>query len=260
MISTIWNTVLVTPMFNMLVLLEKLSGNLGVAIILFTILIRLVLVPVVLPSIKAMKKQRDLQPELDKLKTKYKHDKKLQAEKQMELFKQHGLNPAAGCLTQIPMLILLIALFNVIQKFSNGLDLAAINNLIYFESLKFVSLADIGKTFLWVDLAKPDPYFILAVVAGILQLIASFMTKPYVEAGEKAAKKTPDKSDDIAYNMQEQMLYILPIMTAAFSLRLPSGTVLYILATTVFSIIQTYYVSGWGGLKPYINKLLPAKK
>lgn len=255
MLSTIWQSFLVTPLFNVLVAFEQLTNSLGIAIILLTILIRLVLVPVVVPSMRAMKKQRDLQPELDKLKKKYKHDKKLQAEKQMELFKEHGINPAAGCLTQIPMLIVLIALFSVIRKFSEGLPLSDINSLIYFDSLKFQSLAAIKTNFLWLDLTSPDPYYILAVVAGFFQFLASKMTQPYVEAGEKAAKKTPDKTDDIAYNMQEQMMFIMPLLTVFIGLRLPSGTVLYILATTIFSVFQTYYISGLGGLKPYVNKL-----
>ena len=106
-----------------------------------------------------------------------------------------------------------------------------------------------------MDLAKPDPFFILAVLAGLFQLISSKMTMPYVEQGEKAAKKTPGKSDDIAYNMQQQMLYTMPVMNVLIGLTLPSGVVLYMVVTTIFSIAQSYFVSGWGGLKPWIYKI-----
>jgi membrane protein insertase Oxa1/YidC/SpoIIIJ len=68
-------------------------------------------------------------------------------------------------------------------------------------------------------------------------------------------KKTPDKNDDIAYNMQQQMLYTMPIMNFIIGLTLPSGVVLYIVTTTLFSIVQTYFVSGWGGMQHIINKL-----
>ena len=106
-----------------------------------------------------------------------------------------------------------------------------------------------------MNLSKPDPFFVLAVLSGLFQLVQSKMTMPYVEAGEKAAKKTPDKKDDIAYNMQEQMLYTMPIMNVVIGITLPAGVVLYILTTTVFSLVQTYFVSGWGGMKSWLIKL-----
>ncbi len=255
MLNILWESILVAPILNLLVGLFRFTGNLGVAIILLTLIVRTLLIPAVMPSIKSMKKQRELQPLLDKIKKKYKHDKKLQAEKQMELFKQHGLNPAAGCLPQILMVIVLIALYGVIIRFSNGIVLDKINNQLYFDFLKFSSVADISTRFLYLDLAKPDPYFVLAVLAGIFQFLSSKMMQPYSEAGVKAAEKTPDKSDDIAYNMQSQMLYMMPLMTVVISLKLPSGAVLYIVATTIFSLAQQYFVSGLGGLTPWIKKI-----
>lgn len=255
MLSTLWQTILVNPIFNILVVLYRFSGSLGISIILLTVLIRAALIPAVLPSLKNMKKQRDIQPELDKIKQKYKNDKKKQAEMQMELFKKHGLNPASGCLTQIVMIVVLFALYGVIRKFSLGVDLTELNNVIYFSALKFTSLDELRTGFLYLDLAKPDPYFVLAALAGLLQLVASKMTFPYSEAGEKAAKKTPDKTDDIAYNVQSQMLYTMPIMNFIIGMKLPAGVALYIVVTTVFSIGQTYFVSGLGGLIPWIKKI-----
>lgn len=254
MLSELGNNLLVTPLFNILLILDKYTGSLGIAIILLTLLIRFALLPIVAPSMKTMKRQRELQPEIDKIKQKYKHDKKKQSEMQMELLKEHGINPLAGCLPQIPMLIILISLFTVFRKIAGDISLEQINSLIYWDSIKLTSLDALNTKFLWLNLTQKDPFFILAILAGALQFVNSLMMKPYVEAGEKAAKKTPDKTDDIAYNMQEQMLYILPIMTLGFSLSLSSGIVLYIVTTTVFSIVQTYYLSGLGALRPYVNK------
>ena len=93
--SVIWTTILVNPIFNLLALMYYLTQSLGISIILLTVAIRTILIPFVIPSMKTMKKQRDLQPEIDALKKKYKYDKKKQAEMQMELFKRHGLNPLA---------------------------------------------------------------------------------------------------------------------------------------------------------------------
>lgn len=256
MLATLYQNILVSPLFNLLVVLYQLTGSMGLSIILLTLLIRLILVPVVLPSLKNMKKQRELQPLLDKLKKKYAHDKKVLAEKQMQLFKEHGVNPASGCLNQILMIIVLIALFSVIRNFSTGSSIEEINKLIYFNSLKFANIEDIKTSFLYLkDLAVPDPYYILAILSGLLQLIVSKMTAPYAKAGEKAAKKTPDKKDDLAYNVQSQMLYTMPIMNVVIGAKLPAGVVLYLVTTTAFSVAQTYFVSGLGGLRSWIEKL-----
>jgi YidC/Oxa1 family membrane protein insertase len=93
-----WNTILVNPILNLLVALYRGVGNLGIAIIIFTIISKLAMVPLTIPSLKMAKKQRDIQPELDKLKKKFSYDKKKLAEEQMLLFKKHGINPGAGSL------------------------------------------------------------------------------------------------------------------------------------------------------------------
>lgn len=229
----------------------------GIAIILLTILIRTLLIPIILPSMKNMKKQRDLQPELDKIRKKYKHDKQKQAEEQMKLFQKHGLNPASGCVTQISMIVVLIALYSVIRMFSINGDITSINELLYFAALKFAPGTQISTNFLYLDLAQKDTYFVLPVLAGLFQFLSSKMMMPYSKAGEKAAKKTPDRKDDLAYNMQQQMLYMMPLFTVYISYTLPSAIALYIFTTTVFSLVQQYFVSGWGGLTPWVEKLLP---
>jgi len=173
----------------------------------------------------------------------------------MELFKKHGLNPASGCLSQVWMIVILIALYNVINTFAIGVTTQHINDLLYFGFLKLDLKETVNTTFFYLNLAKPDPFYILAVLSGIFQFFSSKMMAPYVEAGESAALKTKDKSDDIAYNMQEQMLYLMPLMTVIIGLKLPAGAVLYILVTTIFSLVQQYFVSGWGGLTPWIKKI-----
>lgn len=208
-----------------------------------------------IPSMKTMKKQRDLQPEIDKLKEKYKHDKKKQAEAQMELFKQHGINPASGCLTQIATIFVLIALYGVIRKFAIDANVADLNAQIYFNFLKLNPANPIQTTFGYLNLAKPDPFYILAILSAAFQFVASKMMMPYNEQGEIAAKKTPEKTDDIAYNMQGQMLYTMPLMNFIIGITLPSGMMLYILISTIFAIFQTYFFSGWGGMKPLIKKI-----
>lgn len=259
MFNNLWNLIFIDPILNVLVLFYKYTGNLGVAIILLTILIRVVLYPAMVPSLKAMKKQRELQPEIDKLKKKYGYDKKKLAEEQMKLFKEHGIGPGFGCLTQLGTIVVIIALYQVISKFALHYDAGAINAVLYFDFLKLSLTESINTSLGYLNMSKPDPYFILAVLSGLTQFVQSKMTFPYVNQAEKAAEKTPDKTDDIAYNMQQQMLYTMPVMNFIIGLSLPSGVVLYILTTTVFSIVQTYFVSGLGGIAPWIKKAGLAK-
>jgi YidC/Oxa1 family membrane protein insertase len=258
--SQIWNVGILNPIFNVLVALYQLTSSLGVSIILFTAITRLILTPLTLPQIKMGKKQRDLQPELNKIKEKFKYDKKKQAEMQMQLFKQHGINPGAGCLTTILTFILMIAIYRAVSMFTINPDINALNRRIYFDQYKFVSGEIVNTRFLYLNLAKPDPYLIVTILAVLLQFVATKMLMPYSEISEKAARVTPEKSDDMMASLQKQNLYMMPIMFFIFGLTLPSGVMLYIATTTLFQIVQTYISSGWGGIKPWISKIKFVKK
>jgi len=254
MLGTLFDTIFTTPILNTLVTLYKVTGNLGISIILLTLLIKVLLIPVMSPVMKNMKKQRDLKPELDAIKKKY-PDKKKQAEMQMELFKKHNINPATGCGTQILMIMVLIALYNVIRKFSLASDMASINAHLYFEWLKLDINHALNIKFLYLDLTKPDPYYIIAVLSGILQFIASKMMLPSIKEGEKLAEKTPDTTDDMAYMMQQQSAYMMPLMNVVIGITLPAGTMLYLVVSTIFTIVQNYFIYGLGELKPYVKKI-----
>jgi len=256
--SGIWNLLFVNPIFNLLILFYNFFGsNMGLAIILLSFTIKLVSFPLTHTSLKTMKKQKDLMPELDKLKKKYGHDKKKLAEMQLNLYKTAGINPASGCLTQIFPILVIIALFSVINHIFDPKvsSIDAINAKLYFDFLKLKADAVINPAFLYLDLSKPDRLFILPVIAALLQFLTSKMMMPAVEKAEKLARKTEDKKDDAMYNMQAQMLYTMPLVFLIVGLRLPSGVVLNILITTLFSLVQQYFVSGFGGLTPLVRKL-----
>lgn len=236
---------LIAPINTLLIFLYGLSGqNLGFAIILLTLIVRGVLVPVTIPSLKSAKKLQELKPHLDKLKEKHKDKQKLQLAT-LELYKQHGINPAAGCLPQIAQLLVLIALYQVFINFING---GQFNG----QSLNL--------SFLWLNLGKPDPYYILPILAGFTQLIFSFMMTSGLESHVKAPKNKDEKKKEednieMAQSMQQQMLYLMPAMTVIIALKFPSGLALYWVVTTLFSLVQQYVVSGLGGLKPVLVKL-----
>ena len=235
-----FNTLIYQPIFQTLLFLTNLfGGNLGLSVIALTLLILGALVPLTLPSLKSAQKLKSLQPELDKLKAKHGQDKQKLQLAQLELYKQHGINPAAGCLPNIVQLVILIAMYRVFMDFlaKNG-DSTTIN-----------------LNFLWLNLTRPDPYYILPILAGISQLALSLMLAPAVEHHQEKTKAKTEDMQEMAQTMQQQMLFIMPVMTVVIALRFPSGLALYWIATTVFSTVQQYLLSGWGGLTKYFAKV-----
>jgi YidC/Oxa1 family membrane protein insertase len=220
------------------------GGNLGLPIIAITLLTKIILIPLVVPSMKSAKKMQELKPALDKLKNKYKDKAELQ-KAQMALYKEKGINPAAGCLPQIVQIVILISLY---QVFINFIKQPSIGGIM------------VNPHFLYLDLTKPDSTYIMPVLAGVSQFIFSLMMQAGVESHvqnpkKKVEKKKEEGSLEMATSMQQQMLYMMPLMTVVISLKFQSGLVLYWVISTVFSVIQQYYFSGLGGLKPVLLKL-----
>jgi len=231
------------PILNTLVFFYIFLGhNLGFAIAALTVLMRAILIPVTLPALKGAAKQKELAPQLSELQKKYKDNKTLLAQKQMELYKNHGFNPAAGCLPQILQLVILIVLYQVLLDIFRHPP-AYFNEMLYFPSLKFAQTDVFNTAFLYMDLAKKDPYYILPILAGLSQLALSKLSLPQTNKLEKIAEKTPDKQDDVMYNMQKQMIYMMPVMTIFIGISLPSGLVLYWFLATLFGLAQQWILN-----------------
>lgn len=251
-----WNTFFYQPLVNALIFFYDLLGhNLGWAIIGLTVAIRAILTPLTLPSLKSAQKLKDLQPELAKLKAKYGKDKQVFAQKQLEFYRQQGVNPAAGCLPQIIQLIVLIALFQAFNKvlLING-DIAAGLNQVLYPALKLPSDFILNSQFFYLNLTKPDLFSIPAIKLGqftfdklpgifliasaVTQFLSSKLMLPAAKASEAKAKSTPPASDDMAASMQQQMLYLFPLMTLFIGFTFPSGLVLYWLTFSLFMLAQ----------------------
>lgn len=236
--------------YKLLVFLYQVLGNnLGLGIIALTLFLRTALVPLTLPSLRSAKKMQDLKPQLDRLKKKHK-DKQALQKAQVELYKQNGVNPAAGCLPQILQIIVLISLYRV---------------LIDFVGQDSVNGFALNLKFLWLNLSQPDPLYILPVLAGLSQLLFSIVMQSGLKTEVKAPKQKnkrqkEEDSLEMAQSMQKQMLYIMPIMTTVIALKFPSGLALYWAVSTIFSLIQQLIVSGPGGLTPLLNKVGLLKK
>lgn len=240
----IWNLILYMPLLNLLVFFyHSLGDNLGWSIIALTFLIKVVTYPLTKPSLEMAKKQRALQPQIEKLKKKYKN-KEAFAKKQMELYKQNGVNIAAGCLPQIVQLFVFLALYRVFTNIlmNNGVTMDTFNNDLYnYDFLKFSVGEKLNPWFLGLDLSRKS-YFV-AALAAITQFFSSKVMMKPVQKVEKTVHNTPDKSDDVMYNMQQQMVYMLPIMTFVVGIGLPAGLGFYWFISTGVSLAQFYFVS-----------------
>lgn len=261
-IGTIFTIVFTQPITNLLVACYQflqflhVPFALGFSFILLTVIIRFILLPLTSSQIRASKKMQDLTPHLSGIREKHKDDKKRQQEETLKLYKEHGVNPATGCLPVILQIPIIWSLYHVLTTVvnvtSNG-KLMEMNKLLYFDGLKITTLWN--TTFFGIPLsASPSkeisamPFLILVpVVTGLLQMVLSKMMMP-----EAPLKST--KQDDFQTTFAKQSLFIFPIMIGFFSYSLPFGLSLYWNAFTVFGIIQQYFLVGPGGLKQWFDK------
>ena len=263
----IFTIALIQPLTNGLVLFYNLLWqNMGLAIIGFSIFLRFVTNPLTKPYMASMKKIKEIEPLVKKLKLKHKNDQKALMAAQTELYKQKGINPSAGCLPYILNIAIMIALFNVFtQTLSvNNDSMSKLNTLLY-APLKFSETTILNTGFLYLDVRKPDifnfsgvPFPIpgpFIILAGLLQFFSAKMMAPLVKKEEQIAKDTKGGADDMAVAMQSSMIYTFPLMTIFFGVKFPSGLALYWLLFSVFQMHQQYKSSGWGGLTPFIHKL-----
>ena len=258
----LWKLLLEYPLLNALIALTRVTGGLGWSIILLTIGLRLIMTPLVIPSLKASKKMQDLAPDLAALKTQYKDDKQGLIKAQAELYKKNGLNPAAGCLPQIIQILVLIALFNAFNTVlkPNGQSLVEHLNPVLYAVNKLPSDLRLSTSFYGLELTKPDLIHIpglpvplpglFVLASALIQFASSKMMMPEVKAAAKVAKSTPNDSDNIMAATQTQMLYMFPLMTIFFGYQFQFGLVLYWLVFSAVSKLHEYIGSGWGGLTP----------
>lgn len=269
---SIFNTVLVWPILNVLVAVYKglifvhFPFALGFSIIILTIIIRFILYPLTASQLKASKKMQDLNPHLSRLKDKHKGDSKTLQQETMKLYKEHGVNPAAGCLPVIIQLPIIWGLYSALRQIVD-LKPDVINKIVYSDSLKLTKAWD--PNFFGVSLGSNPSHLIstigpiiliIPLLTALFQFIQSKMmfSKPKVQEGlvKKDEKK---KEGDFASTFQSQSMYIFPVMIGFFSYTFPVGLSLYWNTFTIFGIMQQYRVAGLGGLEEWKNKIYGQK-
>lgn len=228
-----FNLILYKPLFNALILLyEYLPGHdFGIAVIALTVLIRLILYPVMIRSIKSQKQLQEVQPKIQEIQNKYKQDKEKQARATMELYQKEKINPFGGCFPLLIQLPILIALYRV---FWHGFQAEQMVNLYQFVSHPGI----IDPNFLGI-MNLSEGNVVLAFFAGITQY---FQTKTLTSRTPKTKQKDKGQMAQFSRMMQKQMLYFFPAFTVLILLRLPAAIGLYWVVTALFSIFQQYLI------------------
>jgi len=224
---TIYNEILYRPLFNIMVYLQNVipGGDLGITIIILTIVIRVLFMPLSLKTINSQKMLKELTPKIEELKTKFKNDKTAQSAAIMRLYKENNVNPLAGCLPLLVQIPILIALYRV---FIGGITEKSLIFLYGFIAVPEV----INHNFLGLfDITKNSP--LLTIIAGGLQ---------FIQSKQSTALQAGGGSNKELASISKQMLYFFPVMIIVIGWNLPAGLILYWITTTVFSVFEQYSI------------------
>ena len=255
-----------TPIFQTIFLalafIYSITGDIGIAIILVTLVIRLLLIPLFRRQITSTRRMQALQPELAEIRRRYKGDRNKQSAEQMKLYQDRGINPAAGCLPSLSQMLLLLPMYYV---FSAGLQAPNISSMLTVFGTKLVNIQCqdstgnalvpcLNSTIHWLgglNAGQPAVFAqiplgiatfglsLLALVSAGLQLIQTRMMMP--------------PAVDSQSRSQQQIYAFIPLLSIVYGSFLPAGLFLYWIVTTVFSIVQQYLTVGWGSLFPFLG-------
>ncbi len=236
----IWSLIVLDPLLNCLIALSTLLGsNFAIAIIVLTIVVRAILFPLTVRQTQSTKALQSLQPKIQELQKKYQRNPQKLNQEMMLVYKEAKINPL-GCLW--PMLIQLPIWWALYQGIMMALagtpqSLLDLSNHLYSWPL-VTSAIPLGEKFLWLELSKPDPYLILAILVGVTMWVQQKMV-------------TPPTTDPRQQSMTQMTTMLMPLMFAFFTLSFPSGLSLYWAVSNIIGIIIQYFVSGgWGYFNP----------
>ncbi|MBN1494871.1 membrane protein insertase YidC [Candidatus Peregrinibacteria bacterium] len=237
----IWGTFFYQPIYNLLIYFVSIipGYNLGFAIIMLTLFLRLLLFIPQQRAMESQKKLQEIQPRIKKLQEQYKNNQQKLAQETFALYKEYKVNPFGSCLPLLIQLPILIALFYVIQ---NGLN--PDNVYLLYQPLRMFDLSVIDTNFLGIlNLTRIDA-FALPLIVGGLQFVQMKLSMKKPEPKKELQKEGEKKGAGAEMEMaQKMMIYILPAMIALFTASTPSGVGLYWGVSTIFGIGQQLYVN-----------------
>jgi len=253
-----WNTLILNPMVNALLWIYGLIGDFGIAIILFTIIIRLITQPLNAQQMKSMQKMQEMQSSKEWLdiQKKFKDDKQKLQMAQAKLMQESKINPLGSCL---PMLIQFPVIIGLYQALSRAMAVTP-NQLLdlskhLYPFVNASSLIPIKSHFLWMDLSQPERVTVFGIGIPVLAILV--VLTQYLQ-GKLMTPATSNPGDQSA-QMSKMMNLYMPLFMGWIAYSLSSGLAIYFLATNIISIIQ-YAAMGkvnWRNLLP--KKALPAR-
>lgn len=234
--GAIWELIILNPMINLMIVMTKfLFNNMGLTIIVLTILIRAAMYPLSRQQLVASKKMQELQPKQAELQKKYAKDKQKLAKEQMTMYKEAGVSPV-GCilpmLTQMPIWLALYQ--SIVRVLATGPEeLLNLSRHLYTSWPQVFDQVPLASRFFWLDLGTPDRLLLLPILVGVTMWVQQKMV-------------TPEHTDPQQQANSTMMLWMMPLMFTFFSITFPSGLALYWLTSNIISIVMQYYVTGWG--------------
>lgn len=206
------------------------SGSLGIAIILFTIITRLAMLPLTIKQLKSSKKMQELQPMMAELRRKYGKDQQKLTEEMTKLYRDYKVNPAGSCLPLLIQLPIFIGVYNAVIALVTQSDMSR-------EQLTFLGI-QLGQAAFQNSTFQGVSYLILPVLSVLLQLMVTLMAQPKIQDPQQKA--------------MSQALMFMPLIFGYIGFTFNQGAVLYWVAGSVLAVIQQFFVSGFGSLTNYL--------
>lgn len=232
-------------------LYSVLGGQFWLAIIIFTVVIRGLMQPLMLPQQRSAKKMQELQPRLQEIQKKYAKDREKLAQEQMKLYKEVGVNPMGGCLPMLIQFPIWIGLYqSIIQALGHQpLQLLNLSKNIYPFLQSLWAEVPLNRFFLGMDLSLTPQQlggltFALPVLVAFTSWLQTRMTTP------------PTGGSDQSASMSQSMTLMMPLMFGFFSLNFSTGLSLYFVVSNVIGIVTQGFISGWSGLMFWKNMSL----
>lgn len=229
-----FNTFILIPLTNSLVFLTSfLWGNIGLAVIILTILVKFVLLPFSYSTTKNQIAIKKIQPLIDDIKKKH-PDSTEQTKKIMELYKEHNTNPLSGCLPLLIQLPIIVGLYQVFLK-GVSVDPALLYSFVHAPE-------QLSNMFLGLNMT--DKSILVALIAGITQYFQLKLSPSFQNTTSGVSTDTsPDMQTVMMENMQKTMKYSLPVMITFFAAIVPAAVALYWVTSNIFMIGQEYWIN-----------------
>jgi YidC/Oxa1 family membrane protein insertase len=232
---TIWTTLFYQPIYNALIFtINNITfGDVGFAIIIITIFVKLILAPLTAKSIRSQILMKRMEPELKQLKKDF-PNKEEQAKKTFELYKKYGTNPFSGCLVVLLQLPIIFALYFVFYK---GLSLEGGPLYAFIQNPSLVNVQFLGL----IDLHGKS--IVLALLAGISQFVQGYLSQPMkTKVVTEVEKEEKSFQDELSSSMQMNIKYILPVFITFIAYKISAAVALYWITSNMFTIAQEWYI------------------